>query len=304
MKNFTLLLIFVFIFAQATHAQEDAAETWKSSGTIGLNFSQSHLSNWAAGGENALNWQGVFNYSINYAKNKEKWDNGIALKLGYSYLGDAKAIKTDDQIELNSLYGYKATEKLFYSLAFSFKSQFAEGFDYKNDSTTPISKFLAPGYITLGLGMEWVPNKNFSINFSPVTGRITIVNDQDLADAGAFGVEKATYDANTGAKLSDGKTSRFEFGTKATAKLNIELAPNVQFTSKLELFSDYLDNPQNIDLDWQNLITMKVNSWLNANISAHMIYDDNINITDKDGNTGPRLQLKEVFSLGLSYNFK
>ena len=292
------------MLTQVTYAQEETPKNWTSKGTVGLNFSQSYLSNWAAGGDNALNWQGILNYSINYAKNKEKWENGIALKLGYSHLGDAKPIKTDDQIELNSLYGYKATEKLFYSLAFSFKSQFAEGFDYKNDSTTPISKFLAPGYITLGIGMEWVPSKIFQLNFSPLTGRITMVNDQDLADAGAFGVDAATYDATSGAKLTDGKTSRFEFGSKVSAKLNVDIAPNVNFSSKLELFSDYLDNPQNIDIDWQNLITMKVNSWLNANISANMIYDDNIAITDKDGKIGPRLQFKEVLSLGLSYNFK
>ena len=304
MKKITFITLTLFMLTQVTYAQEETPKNWTSKGTVGLNFSQSYLSNWAAGGDNALNWQGILNYSINYAKNKEKWENGIALKLGYSHLGDAKPIKTDDQIELNSLYGYKATEKLFYSLAFSFKSQFAEGFDYKNDSTTPISKFLAPGYITLGIGMEWVPSKIFQLNFSPLTGRITMVNDQDLADAGAFGVDAATYDATSGAKLTDGKTSRFEFGSKVSAKLNVDIAPNVNFSSKLELFSDYLDNPQNIDIDWQNLITMKVNSWLNANISANMIYDDNIAITDKDGKIGPRLQFKEVLSLGLSYNFK
>jgi len=265
MKKIILFSAILAFTVLAVDAQEEPVKDWTSSGTIGLNFSQSHLSNWAAGGEDAMNWQGIFKYGINYAKDKQKWEN---------------------------------------NLAFSFKSQFAEGFDYKTDSTNPISKFLAPAYITLGLGMEWVPSKVFSLNFAPVTGRITIVNDQNLADAGAFGVDPAEYDANTGVKLSDGKTSRFEFGTKMTAKLNVDIAENVNFTSKLELFSDYLKNPQNIDMDWQNLVTMKVNSWLNANISAQMIYDDDIMITDKDGNTGPRLQFKEVLSLGLSYNFK
>lgn len=302
MKHIALLLL-ALICLNLSYAQEEAPKKWNRSGDIGLNFSQSHLSNWAAGGDNALNWQGIFNYNVNYAHEKNKWDNNISLALGYSHLGDAKAIKTDDKIELNSLYGYKATEKLFYSLAFSFKTQFADGFDYKNDSTNRISGFMVPAYITLGFGMEYVPNNNFSINFAPLTGRITIVNDQDMADAGAFGVDPAEYDEITGDKISDGKTSRFEFGAKMTAKLDVKIAENVSFNSKLELFSDYIKNPQNIDVDWQNLITMKVNSWLNTNITAHLIYDDDIMITDKDGNTGPRTQFKEVLSIGLSYKF-
>jgi hypothetical protein len=221
--------------------------------------------------------------------------------LGYSHLGDAKAIKTDDKIEINSLYGYKAAENFFYSLAFSFKTQFTDGFDYKNDSTNRISGFLVPAYITLGIGMEYKSSSTFSINVAPVTGRVTIVNDQDLADKGEFGVDPAEYDENTGIKMADGKTSRFEIGAKIAAILDIKLVENVNFNSKLELFSDYLHNPQNIDVDWQNLITMKINSWLNANISAHLIYDDDITIRDNDGNSGPRTQFKEVLSIGLSY---
>ena len=303
MKKITLLLL-AFMSLQLAFAQEEEApKKWKRAGDIGLNFSQSHLSNWAAGGDNALNWQSIFNYSANYAHEKNKWDNSISLALGYSHLGDAKAIKTHDKIELNSLYGYNAAEKLFYSLAFSFKTQFADGFDYKNDSTNRISGFMVPAYITLGIGMEYKPSPVFSVNFAPVTGRITIVNDQDLADSGEFGVDPAEYDANTGAKIADGKTSRFEVGTKIAAILDIKLVENVSFNSKLELFSDYINNPQNIDVDWQNLITMKINSWLNANISAHLIYDDDITITDKDGNSGPRTQFKEVLSIGLSYKF-
>lgn len=302
MKHITLLLL-ALICLNLSYAQEEAPKKWTRSGDIGLNFSQSHLSNWAAGGDNALNWQGIFNYNANYAHENNKWDNNISLALGYSHLGDAKAIKTDDKIELNSLYGYKATEKLFYSLAFSFKTQFADGFDYKNDSTNRISGFMVPAYATLGLGLEYVPNANFSINFAPLTGRITIVNDQDMADDGDFGVDPAEYDEITGDKINDGKTTRFEFGAKMTAKLDVKIAENVSFNSKLELFSDYLKNPQNIDVDWQNLITMKVNSWLNANITAHLIYDDDIMITDKDGNIGPRTQFKEVLSIGLSYKF-
>lgn len=272
-------------------AQESADTSyWKRNGKAGLNFSQSHLSNWAAGGQSALNTLGLLNYVANYSRDNIMWDNALDMNLGYSIIGESKAIKTDDKFEFNSKYGKKATEKLFYSIGFSLKSQFTDGFDYKTDSTNPISRFFAPGYITLGAGMDWIPNEHFSITFAPITGRVTIVADQTLADAGAFGVEP-------------GENLRFELGAKTTFKVSGEIAKNVLLGSKLELFSDYLEKPQNVDVDWQTSITMKVNSWLNANISAHLIYDDDITIMDKDGNSGPRTQFKEVLSVGLSYSF-
>lgn len=302
MKKSLFILAVTLFTTLIAISQEEKPSNWSRSGSVGLNFSQSHLSNWAAGGENALNASGRFIYQADYTLDKSKWNTNLDLGLGYSVIGDNKAIKTDDKIELNSMYGYKATETLFYSLSFSFKSQFTDGFDYKTDSTNPISRFMAPGYVTLGLGIDWAPNKVFEINFSPATARMTFVTDQKLADAGAFGVDPAVYDNNMN-KLEDGKTSRFEFGGKMVAKFNIDIASNVNFTSKLELFSDYIKNPQNIDFDWQNLITMKVNSWLYANITTHLIYDDDIMIKDKDGKTGPRTQFKEVLSVGLAYKF-
>ena len=302
MKKSLLCIVSIIMTTTLALAQEVPPSNWTRNGSANLNFSQSHRSNWAAGGESALNTGGRFIYQANYAKAKHKWNTNLDVGLGYSIIGKNKAIKTDDKLEFNSMFGLKATEQLFYSLSLSFKSQFTDGFDYKTDSTTPISRFMAPAYLTLGLGMDWFQSKHFEVNFSPVTARITFVNDQDLADLGAFGVDPAEYDANN-MKTKDGKTSRFEFGGKLTAKLNYDIAKNVNFSSKLELFSDYLKDAQNVDVDWQNFITMKVNSWLNANITLHMIYDDDILINDKDGKAGPRTQLKEVFSLGLSYNF-
>ncbi len=287
-KQFFTLLLLGFISLNV-FAQSDTSY-WKTSAKTSLNFSQSHLSNWSAGGQSALNLLGLINVSANYKKENHIWDNGLDMTLGYSHLGDEKIMKTDDRIEFNSLYGKKATEKLFYSIAFSFKSQFADGFDYKVDSTTPISGLFAPAYITLGIGMEWKPNPYFSINFSPLTGRVTLVTIKELSDAGSFGVEP-------------GKQSRFELGMKTTFKFEKEIVKNVTLGTKLEVFTDYLKNPQNIDVDWQTLVTMKVNSWLNANIATHLIYDDDIKITDKEGKTGPRTQFKEVLSVGVSYIF-
>ncbi|NOU47326.1 MAG: DUF3078 domain-containing protein [Bacteroidales bacterium] len=301
-KNIIILIIIVFTTTIVT-AQTDTVKYWKTDGRVGFNFAQGYLSNWAAGGTSSLNTQGYLQYKANYAKENAKWDNSFDFLLGYSIFGDEKPMKTDDRLELNSLYGLKITDKLFSSLAFSFKTQTNDGFDYKVDSTTPISKLFSPAYVTLGIGAEWSPNKIFSVNIAPFTARGTFVIDQALADKGAYGVRPAKFDSN-GVKIEDGQNFRFEFGGKLLAKINMDIAKNVNFQSKFELFSDYLKNPQNVDVDWQNQFTMKINSWLNASIMAQLIYDDDINITDKDGKTGPRTQFKEMFSLGLSYILK
>ena len=159
-----ILLALALLLGVASMAQEEKTSNWTYKGNVGLNFGQSSYTNWAAGGQNSLSWQGIFNYEIHYAKNNFKWDNILNSSLGYSYFNfKQKPIKNDDKLEFTSLAGIKATEHLNYSAELAFRSQFAKGYKYEEDSTTYISKFLAPAYITLGLGMEWVPNKYFSL---------------------------------------------------------------------------------------------------------------------------------------------
>lgn len=295
---FTALALMIGVSVMAQDAEVPAkTSNWTRKGNVGLNFSQATFTNWAAGGQNALNWLGTFNYAINYAKDNFKWDNTLNTALGYSYFNfKQKPVKTDDKIEFTSLAGLKATEHLNYSLEFAFRSQFANGYDYASDSTHYISKFLAPAYITLGLGAEWVPNEHFSINFAPITGRLIIVNDQALADAGAYGVN--ALDPND--PNPHGDKIRFEFGARMTAKMKYTIIKNVDYESKLELFSNYLNHPERIDVDWQNLFVMKVNSWLNCNFGTHMIYDYDIPFPDKKD--GSKLQFKEVLSVGILFN--
>lgn len=295
---FTALALMMGVSVMAQEAEAPAkTSNWTWKGNVGLNFSQATFTNWAAGGQNALNWLGTFNYAINYAKDNFKWDNTLNTALGYSYFNfKQKPVKTDDKIEFTSLAGLKATEHLNYSLEFAFRSQFANGYDYATDSTHYISKFLAPAYITLGLGAEWVPNEHFSINFAPITGRLIIVNDQTLADAGAYGVN--ALDPND--PNPHGDKIRFEFGARMTAKMKYTIVKNVDYESKLELFSNYLNHPERIDVDWQNLFVMKVNSWLNCNFGTHMIYDYDIPFPDKKD--GSKLQFKEVLSVGILFN--
>ena len=159
-----LLSALAIMLCIASFAQDEQPQGWSHKGNFGLNFGQSTYTNWAAGGQNTINGQGIFNYEIRYLKGNFKWDNTLNTALGYSiYDFHKKPIKTDDKIEFTSLATLKATEKLNYGAEFAFRSQFAKGFKYDEDSTNYISKFFAPAYISLGLGIEWVPNTHFSL---------------------------------------------------------------------------------------------------------------------------------------------
>lgn len=298
---FTILALSLAI---VTFAQEEKTEGWTHKGNVGLNFGQSAYANWSMGGQSSLTGQAFFDYEIHYTKGRFKWDNSLATSLGYCYFSfKQKPIKTDDKLEFTSLASIKATEKLNYSAELAFRSQFAKGYDYDVDSTNYISKFLAPAYISLGLGIEWVPNEYFSLNFAPVTGRLTIVQDTALAESFGFVPELDPYDD----EHQIYHTTRMEFGARAVAKFEYPFTENIIFASKLELFSNYLKDPQYIDVDWQNLFVLKVNSWLNANVSTHLIYDHDIPFYDDvtgERIEGSKVQFKEVLAIGFMLNLK
>lgn len=309
MKKFLLSLAMVLFASQMIFAQDAEEKNWTHGGFVGLNVSQSHFSNWTSGGQDNVNGISTFKYSANYLKGKSKWDNNIDLALGYSYFDfDMKPLKTDDRINFSSLYGYDVVkDELFITANLNFQSQFADGFDYKTDSTNKISKFLAPAYLTVGLGAQYTPASWFSLNLAPASGRLTIVNDQTLADKGAFGVKGALIDPVTGEILEHGSKFRMELGAQLIANVNYEIFKNVIFTSKLVVFYDYMQTREfnalnkeygcRLDFDWDNAIVMKVNDWLNCNVTARLIYDEDIKPIEGDS----FLQFKEVLSVGISY---
>ncbi len=298
-----ILFIALILSGLTAMSQTDTTKYWQFENKASLNFSQSYFSNWSAGGENTLATTGKYTNKSNYAKDKHKWDNWLHLGLGYSLIGDADPLKTDDKIEFISSYGYDIHDKWYATVLLTFKSQFANGYDYSKDSTVYISKFMAPGTIDIGPGVEWKANDHFMINFSPVTAKWIIVNDQRLADEGSFGLDPAVVDTVTG-EITHAKKVKTMFGAKVLAVLSYEIFKNVNFNTKLELFSDYLNNPQNIDINWQAGLTLKVNSWLNVNITTELIYDNDIMFYDADGNeVGPRTQFNENMQLGLVVSF-
>ena len=301
-KLFTILLISI---VSVSFAQKDTS--WTNGGSIGLNGSQTSFTNWAKGGENQVSVSGNVTLFAKYLKGNNSWDNLLLANLGTSRQGKQDYRKGDDQLEINSVFGHKASKNWYYSVLFNFKTQFTAGYDYPNDSTvTFTSNFMAPGNIKLGLGMGYKPHKDLALFLSPATARFTIVNDQDLADAGKFGLLPAEIDAN-GNILNHADKYRMAFGAMARLTYSKEIFKNVKFATILELYSDYLNHPLNVDVDWQFLFTFKVNDFLNAQLKGQMIYDDDVMI-DIDSNddgiidaVGPRVQFTETLSLGLVY---
>lgn len=288
----------------------DTIRRWKKGGIGAINFAQSSFTNWAAGGENALSATALLSVYANYKKDKTTWDNTLDLAYGMIQSGKAPLRKNEDKIDFSSKYGRHIKEtKLYYSALVNFKSQFDVGYNFPDD-TTVISRFLAPAYVLGAIGFDYKPNDYLSLFVSPVTSKTTIVADQKLADVGAYGVAKAEYDT-AGVKIKDGQMVRSEFGGYLRFTFKKDIFKNVNFATKLELFSNYLNNPQNIDVNWENIVGLKINKYLSASISTNMIYDHDIPVpvTEDDANglpvtrTGPRLQFKQVLAVGFSYKF-
>ncbi len=280
---------------------------WNRGGVFGLNFTQVSLTNWAGGGQNSISINGLMNLFATHVGKKHVWENTLNMAYGILQQGNEGVRKTDDIIELNSKYGKDAFGNWLYTGLLNFRSQFTAGYNYPNDSVR-ISDFLAPGYVLAAIGMDFKPSDKFSLFLSPATMKTTFVMDQTLADAGAYGVDGAEYD-NNGNKIADGKNIRTEIGGYVKAGLTFDVMKNVTYTGVLGLFSNYLHNPQNIDVVWDNLLAMKINKYLSATITVNVVYDDDIDIAvDKNNDgiieaVGPRTQVKEVLGIGFNYKF-
>lgn len=282
----------------------DTTQGWKKGGVFAINLAQTSLTNWAAGGQNSVAINGMLSCFANLKKGKSRWDN--SLDLGYGILKQGKGSsprKTDDKIDFLSKYGRQAFPNFFYSALFNFKTQMTPGYNYP-DVANKISDRFSPAYILLALGLDYKPNAYFSAFIAPLTAKFTLVTDKALSDSGAYGVTR-------------GKKSLSEFGgylrvIYSRNDFKAAFLKNVSFTSKIDLFSNYLKNPQNVVVNWENLIAMKINKYFSASIITDLIYDDKIKVPwDNNGDgivdpgeaVGSKIQFKEILGVGLSYNF-
>lgn len=286
------------LMAQTTEAEENLRKVkeelpdgWNKGGLFSLSFSQVSLTNWAAGGQNSISGTGIVSLFADFKKESYIWNNTLDMGYGLMKQGEEGVMKTDDKIDLLSKAGMKAAENWYYAGLVNFRTQMAPGYNYPNDSIE-ISRFLAPAYLLVALGMDYKPSENFTLFLAPVTGKVTIVNDQALADKGAFGVEP-------------GNISRSEFGGYVRVAYKREITEDIAFQTKADFFSNYLDNPQYIDVNWETLLLMKVGKFFTVSFSSHLIYDYDIKFdTDDDGKGGTdKVQFKQLLGVGLSYKF-
>jgi hypothetical protein len=287
----------VFLSGQADSLTDPRGWAYGARGNLLVN--QVALSNWQAGGESSLSGTVSINLSAKKDFGRWIWDNRLDIRYGHQWLGD-RSVKTEDLIDLNSRLDRRLSDRLSLSLMLAFRTQFARGFE----ASVPgifISDFLAPAYTNMGIGLTHKAGEKLSLFFSPSTAKWTLVNNSRLADNGAFGVKAAQVDSS-GTLISRGKRSRFEIGGYMNVLFTTNVVKNIDFRSKLDLFSNYLNKPQNIDVNWENMLNLKVNEYITVQLVAHLIYDDDIVFTDANG-PGPRTQFRESMGVGLNYTF-
>ena len=289
----SLLTMSVFSFAQSNEkeliSKTATAETkvkdtlnrgWKRMGNLVFLFNQSAFNNdWKGGGVSNMAGNIGLNYDINYKTPEMIWDNKLIVSYGLTKLKGATIQKSDDRFLFTSLLGKKASGYWFYSAFLDFKTQMDAGFD--PITTSKISHFLSPAYIQAGPGMLWKKSDNLKVNIAPATSRFILVHPHFTELGSSFGVEQ-------------GDSSRFEFGAALSGYYKFNLMENVSWENILNVYSNYLDTPQNIDIDYQANMVMKVNKYISANIAFQAIYDDN---------AIGAFQIREVFGLGVNYIF-
>lgn len=306
MKNLILTFLFVTgtsLFAQTVDgngnlqtnsqqylkglAQKERLQGWFISGNNSLQFNQAAFSNWIAGGVNSYSLSANLDYEFNLTKGRHIWDNRVLLNYGLLRNEGEDYRKSNDVIDLTSSYGYEFVKNFYLAAALNFKTQFTEGFDYAvQDSITgdykKISDFMAPGYLSFGLGIDYKPNENLQVNFHPLTSRFTFVTDNDLQYEGSFGLKE------------DGDTYLYEFGAFVGARYKFNIMENISYDNRLGIYSNYLDEPFNMDVAYQGVLDLKVNNFISAQATINLFYDE-----DQIKKT----QVKQTLGVGLAYKF-
>ncbi len=284
-KSILAVIATILLPSQALAQHYNSDSTWIHGGNFGVTANQLSQVNWAAGGENTFGVNVNFDYAADYKADKHLWNTRLELEYGFTNTESDGYKKSSDKIYLSSTYGYEIGKNLYFSGSLSFNTQFTAGYDYKLAERPLISTFMAPGYLTAGIGLTWTPKSWFTATFNPATYRGIFVLDQVLADAGQYGV-------------APGQQYKTELGANLKLEGKHEIMKNVELFSRLSLFSDYMHEPANVDVNWDLKINLTINEWLSANVGASIIYDHDVMITDKNG-TGPRLQFQELIGVGL-----
>lgn len=283
---------------------------WAQSNKASIDISEVTFVNWNAGGSNSISGLLGLTSTLNYANDTFYWKNKGDVRYGVNKQESQGMRKTEDILELSSSMGYRkdSLTNWFFSAHFNFKSQFTNGYNYP-DKSNAISQFMAPGYMFIGAGAEYGKDfEKFSFYFSPLTVKTTFVMDRTLADKGSFGVEPAIYDLE-GNLIKRGQKVKNEVGILVTHFFETDMFENIKISTKLNLYTDYIQSFGNVDVDWLVNFEFKVNQFVRANLSSHLRYDDDIKVStpsDIEGEfieNGARVQWKQLLGIGVAVNF-
>lgn len=284
-----VLVLSVTGLSAKEQTENDSAEQkpqyWTKGITTTIGFSQLSLTNWAAGGFGQLSLNAFVDEYANFKKDNLMWNNELQAGYGFIESFESGYKKSDDRLILDSKFGYKAVDKFYFSAVYNLRTQIAQGFDKE----VVVSDFFAPANMSLGLGMDYTPGPKFSVNFAPLTGKVVMVKIPELRQK--YGNAEDQF-------------CRFELGAQVKIDNKIEVE-NFKVSSSLVLFSDYLNKPQNIKVNWDTNVEAKISKFFSVTLRTNMIYDDNVKISkrDKNGNEyeAAGLQFRELFSIGLTY---
>ncbi|MGV3697784.1 DUF3078 domain-containing protein [Flavobacterium sp.] len=260
--------------------KEEKPMGWEKKALFTVLLNQASFNNWLAGGQNSISGTVGFKYDANYKSETWTWDNKLMSSYGLTKLQGQELQKTDDRVEFNSLLGKKASGEWYYSAFFNFKTQFDSGVD-PADKSMKISHFFSPAYFQLGIGMLYKKDDNFKINVAPATSKLIMVHKHFTELGPSFGVEQ-------------GESTRFEFGAALNGYYKFNIMENVSAENILNLYTNYLEDAKNIDVDYTLNIVMKVNKYMSTNLSFQTIYDDN---------AFAGFQTREVIGVGINYGF-
>src|SRR5690554_1208215 len=292
MKKLVITFLLFAGIAAVAQEEQDSIKVWTRGGNISFLFNQSTFNNWMAGGENNFSGNLGLNYDFNYKKDDWSWDNKIIAEYGIVKTKNAEfEKKTNDRLEFNSVLGKKASEYWYYSFFLNFKTQFTDGYNYTNVEGVEVrgdavTQFMSPAYLTFGPGMLWKKSDNLKVNLAPATSKITFVNSDYTSEAGYVDGSYFGVDAN--------KSMRYELGFYASGYYKFQAMENVSIENILSLYSNYLEDPQNVDVDYQLNVVMTINKYLSANFNFQTIYDDN---------AFRGFQTRQVFGVGVNYGF-
>jgi hypothetical protein len=250
---------------------------WEKKGMFTFLANQASFNNWLAGGQSNVSGSIGLNYDLNYKSDSWTWDNKLIAAYGLTKIKYQEMQKSDDRFQISSLLGKKAGGEWFYSGFINFKTQFDSGFE----SGVKTSHFFSPAYLQFGPGMLWKKSDNLKINLAPATSKLIVVHKHFTELGPSFGVLQ-------------GESSRYEFGAAVNGYYKFKLMENVTVENILNLYSNYSEKPENIDVDYTINIAMKVNKYLSTNFAFQTIYDDN---------AFSGFQTRQVIGLGVNYGF-